>query len=183
MRRSPKSALGIALLILFAAACADKPGTLTAPSGANFIVNGQPTGNAYGNVGALLFDYDQNGVINGDDEWCSGSLITPTIFLTAGHCVVTSYTPPGSQFYVSFAPDLYEKSASFIKATSYVWDPAYGHDVANLHDLALVFLPKNSTRGITPLQLPPAGYLDQLKASGVINSLIFVNVGYGVSAT
>lgn len=165
-------------------ACSDAPNALTAPTSASFIVNGQPTGSAYPNVGALLIDYDKNGVINGDDELCSGSLISPTIFLTAAHCVAPDpITPVGTQFYVSFSPDLYAKSFSYITATGYVWDPQYGHSEASLHDLAVVFLPKNSARGITPLQLPPAGYLDQLKASGVINSLLFVNVGYGTSAT
>jgi hypothetical protein len=173
--------LGVAVVLL--AGCSDRPSQISAPQVASFIANGQPTGSAYPNVGALLFDYDQNGVINGDDEWCTGSLITPTIFLTAGHCIVTPYTPPGSQFYVSFSPDLYAKSLKQIAATGYVFDPQYGHDEANLHDLALVFLPKGSTKGITPLQLPPAGYLDDLKAQGVINDLIFVNVGYGTSAS
>lgn len=177
-----KSLTVVGFTLLFAAACSDKPASIAAPATASFIVNGQATGKLYPNVGALLFDYRQNG-ITGDDEWCTGSLITSTIFLTAAHCVVTPYTPPGSQFYVSFSPDLFASSFNYIAATGYVYDPAYGHDQANLHDLALIFLPNNSTKGITPLQLPPAGYLDQLKASGVINDLIFVNVGYGTSAT
>lgn len=172
----------IAVSLIFAAACSDKPSSIAAPHTASFIVNGQPTGNLYPNVGALLFDYRRNG-ITGDDEWCTGSLITPTVFLTAAHCIVTPYTPPGSQFYVSFSPDLFASSFTYIAATGYVYDPEYGHDQAKLHDLALVFLPKNSTRGIAPLQLPPAGYLDDLKASGAINNLLFVNVGYGTSST
>src|SRR5215212_1464221 len=130
--------------------CIDSPSRqIAAPDGVSAIVNGEPTGSAYGNVGALLFDYDKNG-ISGDDEWCTGSLITPTVFLTAAHCIVTPYTPPGSDFYVSFSADLYSKSFKYIKATGYVYDPNYGHDQANLNDLALVFLPANSTRGITP---------------------------------
>ena len=83
----------------------------------------------------------------------TGNLITPTIFLTAAHCVVTPYTPPGSEFYVSFASDLYAKGMKAIKATGYVYDPEFGHDVANYHDLALIFLPKSSTNGITPLSI------------------------------
>jgi hypothetical protein len=178
-----KAVAVIGSTLFIVAACADQSGrSIAAPESPSLIVNGQPTGNLFPNVGALLFDYRQNG-ISGDDEWCSGSLITPTIFLTAAHCIVTPYTPPGSQFYVSFSPDLYARSFRYIAATGVVYDPQYGHDQANLHDLALVFLPTGSTRGITPLQLPPAGYLDDLKASGVINSLIFVNVGYGTSAT
>ena len=163
--------------------CIDSPSRqIAAPDDVSAIVNGQPTGSAYGNVGALLFDYDENG-ISGDDEWCTGSLITPTIFLTAAHCIVTPYTPAGSQFYVTFASDLYSKNMKAIKATGVVYDPAYGHDQANLHDLALVFLPKSSTTGIAPLSLPPAHYLDDLAAKGALSKQLFVNVGYGVSAT
>lgn len=181
--RLVRSVVAIGLVAVVAGACSDKTvSSIAAPRTASPIVNGQPTGNLYPNVGALLFDFSSDG-ITGDDEWCTGSLITPTVFLTAAHCIVTSYTPPGTQFYVSFSPDLFAKSFKYIAATGYVFDPQYGHDQANLHDLALVFLPSGSTKGITPLQLPPAGYLDGLKANGVINSLTFVNVGYGTSAS
>ena len=181
--RFVKSSAVVGLLALVAAACTDKPASsIVAPRTAGLIVNGQPTGNLYPSVGALLFDYRQNG-ITGDDEWCTGSLIDADVFLTAAHCVVTPYTSPSSQFYVSFSPDLYARSFKYIAATGFVNDPQYGHDQANLHDLALIFLPKGSTKGLTPLQLPPAGYLDGLKASGGINSLTFVNVGYGTSST
>jgi hypothetical protein len=151
--------------------------------GPDYIVNGTPTGTSYGSVGALLFDYNGDGVINGDDEWCTGSLISPTVFLTAAHCVISSYTPPGSQFYVSFSPDLYAKNAKFIKATSYAYDPGYGHDEANLHDEAVIFLPAKATSGLTPYRLPKAGELDDLAAKGALASAIFVNVGYGTSAS
>src|ERR671933_623256 len=106
-----------ATLPLLITACTDRP-ALTAASGQpSSIINGTPTGSSnYPSVGALLFDYNKDGVINGDDEWCTGSLISSTAFLTAAHCVVSSYTPPGSQFYVSFAPDLYAKGVKFIKA-------------------------------------------------------------------
>jgi hypothetical protein len=166
------------------AACSEQAtAPVAAPEGASRIVNGTPTGNLYPAVGALMFDYNGDGRLNGDDEWCTGSLITPTVFLTAAHCVVTPYTPPGSQFYVSFAPDLYARNIRVIAATGYVRDPQYGHDQANLHDLALIFLPAGSTRGITPLKLPAAGVLDALAAQGGLSRQLFVNVGYGVSAT
>jgi hypothetical protein len=155
---------------------------ISAPQSPNLIINGTPTGTSFPSVGALLFDFNKDGVINGDDEWCTGSLIAPDLFLTAAHCVISSFTPPGSQFYVSFAPDLYAKGVKIIKASGYTFDPGFGHDEANLHDEAVVFLPKGSTKGMTPLALPRAGALDQLAAKGGLTNAIFINVGYGTSA-
>ena len=170
----------VAALLAGCAGTRDVTGTAHDPE---FIVNGAPAGSEYPSVGALLFDYNRDGVLDGDDEWCTGSLISPTVFLTAAHCIRTPYTPPGSQFYVSFAPDLYAHNIKVIAATGTTVDPAYGHDMANLHDLAVVFLPANATRGMTPLSLPPAGYLDQLAAQGGLTDQLFVNVGYGTSST
>src|SRR4026209_2628301 len=99
-----RTAVLFAILLVSSGACSDGTRTIAAPDGIRAIVNGEPTGSSYGNVGALLFDFDNNG-ISGDDLFCTGSLITPTVFLTAAHCVVTQYTPPGSQFYVSFSSD------------------------------------------------------------------------------
>lgn len=146
------------------------------------ISNGTYTGAAYGNVGALMFDWNANGV-DGGDQWCTGALISPTVFLTAAHCVVTRYTPPGSQFHVTFAPDLFARNVKYLKATGYVHDPAYGHDQATLHDLAVIFLDERDTRGITPVRLPGAGALDVLSAKGALSKAMFVNVGYGTGAT
>lgn len=160
-------------------ACADGPAP-TGPTGApSLIVNGTPTGSAYASVGALLYDFDRNGKIDGDDEDCTGSLIAPTVFLTAAHCV--EFFPAGSQLYVSFDPDLYAIRKA-IPATGFAWDPQYAHDNSDPHDIAVVLLPSSATRGMTPLKLPPAGYLDALNAKSALNAQLFVNVGYGTSA-
>ncbi|MDQ3995873.1 MAG: S1 family peptidase [Gemmatimonadota bacterium] len=172
-------------VLALSAACSDRPApTIAAPDGPSFIVNGEPTGSRYASVGALILDWwEPIGVVNGDDQWCTGSLISPTVFVTAAHCVVGSFTPPGTQFYVSFAPDLLAKGIKIIKATGYAFDPLYGHDQANLHDLAVIFLPASATKGMTPLQLPEAGELDRLSAQGALSKTLFVNVGYGSSAS
>ena len=178
---SKKTAPALALLALGLAACADNLApTAAAPDRPSLIVNGEPTGNAYPSVGALIVDWwAPIGVVNGDDQYCTGTLISPTVFVTAAHCVTGSAdTPPGTQFYVSFAPDLLARNIRIIKATGYAFDPQY----AQGHDLAVVFLPASATRGITPSQLPTLGELDQLNAHGGLGRTLFVNVGYGSSA-
>ena len=168
------------------AACGDAtvaPSTRAMNMKPEFIVNGEPTGNAFASVGALLFDRDGNGQLDGNDELCTGSLIAPDVFLTAAHCVAHPSVPPGTQFYVSFAPDLNAGGIQTIAATSFVYDPAFGHDVAKVHDNALVFLPHGSTAGMTPYKLPRASFLDDAAAKGALSKIMFVNVGYGADAT
>jgi hypothetical protein len=178
-RSTLATTLGAAALATLAGGCADPAATdpVAPPS---LIVAGTPTGTAYGNVGALLYDFDGNRKIDGDDALCTGSLISPTVFLTAAHCV--EFFPAGSQLYVSFSPDLYARPKS-LAATGYVYDPQYNQAQSDPHDIAVVFLSANDTRGVTPLALPPAGYLDALAAKGSLSKQLFVNVGYGTSAT
>src|SRR5437764_13655363 len=161
--RLGRSVATLVCVVALATACSEHTAhsSMTAPAAPSFIINGTPTGaGSFASVGALLFDFDRNGVINGDDELCTGSLISAEVFLTAAHCVFDA--PAVAQFYVSFAPDLYAKRITVIKATGFTFDPGFGHDEANLHDEAVVFLPKVATRGLTPLTLPALGALDQL---------------------
>jgi hypothetical protein len=178
--RIPRPAAAFALLCILAA-CSDRPTPTAAPEGPRFIVNGVPTGTAFGNVGALLFDFDQDGVIEGEDQLCSGSLIASTVFLTAAHCL--SFFPADAQLFVSFDPDLMPVPDKVIAAQEFHFDPRFGHDFGDLHDLGVVILPAKSTKGIQPLQLPPAGHLDALAAKGGLVDQLFLNVGYGVDAT
>jgi len=177
--------LTLLALLSGAAACTDGSPLLSPGDGPRRIVNGEPTGDRYPSVGALLVDWwEPIGVITGEDQWCTGTLVSPTVFVTAAHCVTGSrHTPAGVQFYVTFAPDLLAKGLKTIRATGYAYDPLYGHDQANLHDLAVVFLPARATTGMVPLQLPTAGELDRLSAQGALSKTLFVNVGYGSSSS
>ena len=181
--RIARTMVPLALLAALAS-CVDTPTAATDARGApRRIVNGEPTGSAYASVGALIYDWwEPIGVVNGDDQWCTGTLISPTVFVTAAHCVAPPDLPAGSQLYVSFAPDLLAKNVRIIRATGYAYDPAYGHDQGNLHDLAVVLLPASATKGMTPVELPGAGELDALAAQGALSKTLFVNVGYGSSA-
>ena len=181
MRLAGPAALAAAALLTVA--CADHA-IPTQPSAIvpNAIYGGVPTGaSQFASVGALLYDFDGNGVIDGDDEDCTGSLISPTVFLTAAHCV--DFFPAGAQLYVSFAPGLYAGNIKPIAAKGFTYDPGYGHDNADLHDMAVVFLPARATKGMATYKLPTAGYLDALAAKGALSGATFYNVGYGTAHT
>lgn len=180
MRSTPSlAALALAAAL---AACAESASTPAAPDAPLRIVNGTPTGSAYGSVGALLYDFDGNGRLDGWDQACTGTLVSPTVFLTAAHCVVGGY-PANAQFYVTFDSELFPAPKTVIAARSFHYDPAYGRDQGDPHDIAVVILPERSTRGVTPLRLPAAGALDALAAKNGLGGRSFVNVGYGVSAS
>jgi Trypsin len=178
-----RSQAAIALLASLAAACAETGAPPTSPAAAapQFIVGGEPTGSAFGNVGAVLADFDGDGVEPFDEWFCTGSLISPTVFLTAAHCL--AFLRPGTQVYVSFDPDLGAKRVNLIAAESFRYDPLYGANQSDPHDIGVIILPAKKTSGIAPLQLPPAGYLDALNENNGLKKQLFLNVGYGGNAT
>jgi hypothetical protein len=127
------------------------------------ITNGKLDGNAHPNVGALY------AVAPGFDlqQFCSGSLVAPGVFLTAAHCVETINSVPGAQMFVTFAPTF--EPATLIPATGSTVDPAFGITWdqavnADPHDIAVVRFDARARAadGIRPVVLPPRGALDML---------------------
>lgn len=53
---------------------------------ASAITNGQPDGNAHRYVGLVVFDVLNDQGQQVPSHRCSASLLSPTVFLTAGHC-------------------------------------------------------------------------------------------------
>jgi V8-like Glu-specific endopeptidase len=136
-----------------------------APAGA--ITNGAPDGNRHPEVGALLA---QQAYSDGTWAECSGTLISPTVFLTAAHC-----DEGVSRVNVTFDSSyVYPKGATF----SGTWhaDPAYSQSQSDPHDIAVVVLDK-AVKGIAPARLPGAGSLDSLPANQQ-----FTSAGYGAQA-
>jgi V8-like Glu-specific endopeptidase len=146
------------------------------------ISNGGPDGNGHPNVGALLADFSGDGNVTGDEAFCSGSLISPTVFLTAGHCVEFLDAAGIETIYVSFDSALLDGNGpgTLIPSTTWDFDPAFYTNFREAHDIGVVVLPAASTVGITPVVLPAAGTLDAMQRAGELRSTLIRNVGYGV---
>ena len=146
---------------------------------ARAITFGQPDGTRHPNVGTLLADWDPDSP--GPDSFCSGTLIAPTVFLTAAHCTASLEAEGITQVWVGFTPDYDEDATTTagLLAGTPVSHPEFGSGGASdTHDIAVVLLAQ-APAGITPAQLPTAGLLDQLKTSHQLGSQTFTAVGYG----
>jgi V8-like Glu-specific endopeptidase len=125
------------------------------------ITYGQPDGELHPNVGALV------GTFNGQTyPYCSGALISSTVFLTAAHCDIGTAT-----VYVTF-DSVYTSQAKLYRGT-FIGDPLYNQAQSDPHDIAVVVLDK-PIRGRTPASLPLAGQFDHLGQDQQ-----FTAVGYG----
>lgn len=127
------------------------------------ITYGTPDGNEHPNVGGLVSPTQYS-----DGTWiyCSGTLISPTVFLTAAHC-----GEPGETVGVTFDAD-YVAGDNVYYGTFYA-DPAYNQTQSDPHDIAVVVFDK-PIKGIQPAQLPTANSLSNLSGSQT-----FTMVGYG----
>lgn len=138
-------------------------GGLFASSPSTAITNGTFDGNGHPSVGGLVSPTQYS-----DATWlyCSGTLVSPTVFLTAAHCGTD-----GEQVTVTFDPD-YE-AGDKVHTGTFEADPLYPGSSSDSHDIAVVVLDK-AVKGITPSLLPEAGSLSDLSADQR-----FTSVGYG----
>jgi hypothetical protein len=164
-----------------------------APSTAGAVTGGtEDTANRYSNVGLLLF-YDDGGRFR-----CSGTLVSPTVVLTAGHC---TFGTDGKTI-VTFDPDVARTPDEGRANIPVAGDPSAGYgeddvlpagwysgtaqthpdysdftDMDNWNDVGVIVLDQAVT-GITPARVAPSNYLDQF-AQPRLNSTLFTVVGYG----
>ncbi len=135
----------------------------------------------HGYVGAIIVDL--TGIIPGVGiiEWCSGTLVSERVFLTAGHCIepLIRREIPAAKVWVSFAPNIWQDPASWRTVSGWALHPDYNWGpTSDPHDIGAVVLAKR-VRDIAPARIAPVGYLDSLYASGALKTATFINVGYG----
>ncbi|MEX0675216.1 MAG: trypsin-like serine protease [Gaiellaceae bacterium] len=135
-------------------------------SGALAITYGEPDDGRHPYVGALVGTFS-----SGTFPYCSGTLISPTVFLTAAHCEV------GARVSVTF-DEQYTSRSKLVWGT---WHqhPGYYNNEGNPLDVAVIVFDK-PVKGIAPARLPTENLLSQMKAAGTLNgSTAFTSVGYG----
>lgn len=137
------------------------------------VTYGTPTGGSYSNVGGLVFTED-----DGDRyTYCSGTLISSTVFLTAAHCDISADTG-SDEACVTFDPQLTDRSRLY--CGTFIASPYYTYRQNDPNDLAVIVFDQ-PIKGIQPARVvSEVGYLDRLQASGKLNQRTqFVSVGYG----
>src|SRR5687768_10571845 len=134
---------------------------------AGAITNGTLDGNRHPNVGALLAPEEYS-----DGTWasCTGTLISPTVFLTAAHC---DWGVP--RLAVTF-DSVYDADTGTEYWGTWHADPLFRGAQSDPHDLAVVVFDQPVT-GITPARLPAAGSLANLPSNQG-----FTSVGYGAQS-
>jgi V8-like Glu-specific endopeptidase len=127
------------------------------------ITNGSPDGNRHPYVAGLVSDTQYP-----DGTWiyCSGTLISPTVVLTAAHC-----NEDGARTRVTFDSAYVEGDRVY--SGTFHSDPAYPGSTSDYHDIAVIVLDQ-AVKGITPARLPTADSLSNLPKTQQ-----FTSVGYG----
>jgi len=137
--------------------------TLPSAAPAAAITDGTVDGYGHPNVGGLVAAAQYS-----DGTWlyCSGTLISPTVFLTAAHC-----GEDRERVTVTFDSD-YVAGDKVYTGTFHA-DPLYNQAQNDTHDIAAVVLDK-AVKGISPALLPAADSLSHLSSAQT-----FTSVGYG----
>ena len=147
----------------FGWAVASAVGVLIVAAPAAAITNGVADGQEHPNVGGLVAAVQYS---DGTWTYCSGTLISETIFLTAAHC-----GDEGEAVRVTF--DTAYQAGDDIHSGTFRADPLYTQSQNDPHDIAVVVFDR-PVKKIAPALLPKLGALSQLSSNQK-----FTSVGYG----
>jgi hypothetical protein len=152
---------------------------------AQAITFGEPDGNQHPHVGTLLFVQNGEGYFS-----CTGTLISPTVMLTAGHCVEGGGVE-NEVTYVRFDEDPLSGrenypstqawlEAEWILASDVIPHPQFDDfsDFPNTYDVGLVILSEPVILDVYGV-LPPEGFLEQVAAQKGNRNNWWTAVGYG----
>jgi hypothetical protein len=147
--------------------------TLLAVSPAAAVTDGVPDGGAHPYVGLVVF-YDAAG---NPTHRCSGTLLSPTVFLTAGHCTVDTASAQ-----VWFDETVIPSARGYptrggVTGTPYT-HPSFVWSLPNTSDVGIVVLKKPVSTGNGVL--PALGALDALASERGKQEVTFTVVGYGL---
>jgi secreted trypsin-like serine protease len=144
-------------------------GVLATTAGA-ITTNGFPDNGRHPNVGAILVPA-RSGV--GYAEVCSGTLVSPTLFMTASHCTAFLDSDRRPEF-VTFDETMVEDNPTgLIEVMEVHTNTSYKRGYRD--DVSLLEF-ETPVTGITPAKLPPLGYLDTV---GLSQDTKMTVVGYG----
>ncbi len=184
MKAIATTALALGAVLSFAG-CAGDPDSPPEPSGPSLVTFGTPDpGHPY--VGTLLFVQNGVGFFS-----CSGTLLSSTVMLTAGHCT-ESEGHTNEVTYVRFTQDAlagindYPTVQAWLDAEWILADEVIPHpqfndfaEFPNIYDAGLVILSQPVTFG-TYGALPEVGLLDRLTSDHRRSNNVFTAVGYGL---
>jgi secreted trypsin-like serine protease len=129
------------------------------------------------NVGAMVVDWPGYGPW----QFCTGTLVHPRVFLTAGHCTDAVAEYGIEKVWVNFDPDA-NNLDSLRLVDQVLTHPDYGWGSNDPTDVGLLILAE-PVLDIAPATLPSVGYLDDLKKQGLLRERAvgarFTVVGYG----
>ncbi|MES2017690.1 MAG: trypsin-like serine protease [Pseudomonadota bacterium] len=134
---------------------------------AQAITNGQLDGSKHPAVGALV-DYDSRGTAY---AFCTGTLISPTVMLTAAHC-----NPGVATVKVTFEARV--RNAAKMYMGRYIAHPGYSQAQSDPHDIAVIVF-DNAIPGLAPAKLPTLNLFDTLKNNAMLANTLYTAVGYG----
>ena len=141
---------------------------------------GTPDDDGHPHVGLLVFD------LRGTPSWrCSGTLMSPTVMLTAGHC---TFGATGGRVWFEPAVDPEDDGESYpfagdtsIEFAEIHTHPDFDPDAFFMHDAGIVILSEPVPLGDYGT-LPEVGLLDELATRRGLQDGSFTVVGYGLQS-